>query len=397
MSLFSGMRLTPGKKPTQSISAKVQDEGDKKTGDRGGSADIQPVDKSVPLSQKKTDDKVSDICAVKAVASAGTTALVEDVESASIITLKDTKSGASTGALTLKEDVESGAKSGVTSTANTEGGSMFSFITDTESDAHKKLDSEMLSETVDTEVSSEGDNSLNNKNTLKKISGDEDSIDAEFELDPFSVGKPAGHVQMSEASKLSFDLEGLDFAPVPISQAHTRNLLDDDTDLSLQENSQSYSPVDLQEDVDTVKESNEDLERGSDEHRHLFGTSDVAETASEAQYEVELSFADQLEVTLQMHKAKLRHFRWVFVMVVVVVVGGGVAWLAVGNSYCAMVCVCMGVTITCLRKFQAKWTLWTLRAGIAAYTKGEPKTLLGSIPAFAMVGQKPEENVNRLT
>ena len=310
MSLFSGMRLTPGKKATQSISAKVQDEGDKKTGDRGGSAaisrDIEPVGHhSVPISKKKTDDKISD-------ASAGTTTLLEDVESgvsSGVRTFKDTKSGASAGASILKEDVKSGANSAT----DTKGGSMFSFITNTESDAHKKLDSEISSEIVDTEINSEGDSLLNIKNTSKEIAGDEESIDAEFELDPFSVGKPGGLVQMSEASKLSFDLEGLDFAPVSESQEKsdcTRNLLDDDDmDLNLQEDSQGYSPVDLGEEVDIVKESNEHLERGTDEERQLCGTSDVAETGCEAQYEVELSFADQLEVTLQMHKAKLRHFR----------------------------------------------------------------------------------------
>ena len=42
-------------------------------------------------------------------------------------------------------------------------------------------------------------------------------------------------------------------------------------------------------------------------------------------------------------------------------------------------------------------TLWTLRAGIAANTNGEPKPLQACIPAFAMVCHKPKENVNRLT
>ena len=42
-------------------------------------------------------------------------------------------------------------------------------------------------------------------------------------------------------------------------------------------------------------------------------------------------------------------------------------------------------------------TLWTRRAGLAAYANRGPETRQASFPAFAMVCQKPEEHLNRRT
>ena len=42
-------------------------------------------------------------------------------------------------------------------------------------------------------------------------------------------------------------------------------------------------------------------------------------------------------------------------------------------------------------------TLWTRRAGLAAYANRGPETRRAGFPAFAMVCQKPEEHLNRRT
>ena len=46
---------------------------------------------------------------------------------------------------------------------------------------------------------------------------------------------------------------------------------------------------------------------------------------------------------------------------------------------------------------ERKLTLWTRRAGLAAYANRGPETRRAGFPAFAMVCQKPEEHLNRRT
>ena len=58
--------------------------------------------------------------------------------------------------------------------------------------------------------------------------------------------------------------------------------------------------------------------------------------------------------------------------------------------------VCFIAWILCVDK-GGSLTLWTRRAGLAAYANRGPETRRADFPAFAMVCQKPEEHLNRRT
>ena len=301
MSLFSGMKLTTSKKPAPSISAKVQDGSPtkKSVAAGGGTSDSRQSlgHQTGELQVKETD---------------GTRSVAESVPIES-----------KPEPLRLQETSEVKTEEDTTCSSGTmgEGISLFSFITETDKD------------------NTQGQGKRDVQTSEENVSTNEN-----LDLDPFSVDVPQSKHQISDATKLSLDLEGLDLSSVSLSpeeeiseRTHLAVSKGNKCEIVEEENKKCVNSADEDEDYestgqdDVVKENvaddvrwldlDEDQEMGYSPITFDSDTAKAEEKTTggqidehpavdkEPQYDVELSRKEQLEVMQQMHAAQLRHIR----------------------------------------------------------------------------------------